>query len=107
MNRHLRKACTMLTDRDRNALYSVRQTFVAWCRNSDSTARDDEAISHLVDAIDQALELTECDDTEPRQRAIERVQAMLNHVCLTTNEWSLQDVVGAQYRMLIARGVIG
>lgn len=101
MSRHLKKAWTMLTDRDRDALYSVRQTFVAWRRNSGGTARDDHAIGHLLDA------LTAGDDTGPWQRAIERVQAMLNHVGLTTNEWSLQDVVSAQYQMLVARGVTG
>lgn len=96
----------MLTDCDRDALYSVRQAFVGWRRNSDSTARDDDAIGHLVDAIDQALELTECDDSEQWQRAIERVQTMLTHVCLMTNDWGLQDMVGAQYRMLVGLGVI-
>ncbi|EIF32187.1 hypothetical protein BCh11DRAFT_07772 [Burkholderia sp. Ch1-1] len=97
----------MLTDRDRDALYAVRQTFAAWRRNSDSTARDDEAIGHLLDAIDDALELTEGDDTESWQRAIERVRSMLAHVGLTTNDWGLQDVVGAQYGMPVARGVTG
>jgi hypothetical protein len=71
---------------------------VAWRRNSDSTARDDDAIGHLLDAID---------DTGQWQRAIERVQAMPNHVGLTTNEWSPQDVVGAQFQMLVARRVTG
>ncbi|MFM0616252.1 hypothetical protein PQR37_19495 [Paraburkholderia nemoris] len=94
-------------DRDRDALYSVRQTFVAWRRNNDSTARDAAAIGHLLNAIDDALELAAGDDTGPWQRAIERVQAMLNYVGLATEEWTLQDVVGAQYHMLVARGVTG
>jgi hypothetical protein len=68
------------------------QTFVDWRRNSDSTDRDDGA-----------LEFTADDDAGSWQRAIERVQVMLNYVGLTTNEWSLQDVVIAQYQMLVAR----